>query len=391
MGMMELGSREKDGKVYYDFMLNRGPQHPGYGPVRLIVKVNGDYIEDARLDPGYVHRGLEKLMEYRTALQNIPLAERACFIDSINSTRAYVMAVEKLVGIEVPEYVEVLRTLAGELNRIVSHLTRLGMAGGAMSQHTAFMRSIKARERALIALEALTGGRYGTEFIIPGGLTNDMPQDLPDIIEREFKKIEERLKDVETVLLKNRIFQSRLIGVGILKPEEAIELGVTGPSLRGSGVRYDVREADGYGYYKEIDFEPVVAEKGDIYEIGDCYARVRVRYQEIRRSMEMVRKLVKIAQSFPKNERKILAIPKPRVATLTFEPGEAYARTERARGEMLYYIVAKKKGPYPYRVKIKSPSPTLMQAFLKLIKGVRIADIPAIHLSLDECPGDLDR
>jgi len=217
------------------------------------------------------------------------------------------------------------------------------------------------------------------------------PDNLYDVTMRELKKVEERLKEIERMVFKNKIFQERTIGIGIIDPDEAIAYGITGPTLRGSGVAYDLRATGEYGYYSELGFKPVVAEKGDIYEIGDAYARSRVRYQEIRKSIEMVKELAKIIRDYPANERKISPLPKARLASLLLEPGEAYARTERARGEVMFYVLAKRKSPMPYRVKIKSPSPHLMTIFLKLIKGARIADIPAIHMSIDECPGDLDR
>jgi len=272
--------------------LSVGPQHPGSGHFRFTIKVDGDYIVFCDPDPGYVHRGEEKMCEYRNFIQNIPHLERPVIHDSTNITYSYSLAVEELTNIQVPLRGQYIRALASELNRQVYTLYWLGIYGIFLGHSTMFMWPVGDRELFIDLLEALTGARVTHAFNIPGGVRNDMPEGFKDRCLRQVAYFEKRLAEYEDIFYNNPLFRQRTEGVGILKKEDAIKLGVTGSVLRASGVPFDVRKAEPYDVYSEIDF------KIQYMKSCDSFARSTVPFLDMKESCHIIRELLdKMPQS----------------------------------------------------------------------------------------------
>jgi NADH-quinone oxidoreductase subunit D len=357
-----------------------GPQHPGSGHFRLGVQVDGDIIVDAIPDPGYVHRGAEKMCEYRNWFQNIPHLERPVIIDAIGITLPYCIAYERLLGWDVPPRAHYLRMIMAELDRITSHLYWLGIYGPFLGHTTMFMWPMGDREYFIDLEEAIGGQRQTFSYAIPGGVRNDMPESFPDKARRTCDYFDRRLKEYDRIFFKNPLVMKRTQDIGVMTAQEAMALGVTGPNLRASDVHSDLRKDDPYEAYADIDFHIPV------YPDGDCWARAMVRRIELHESLEIIRACLKKMPSGPVNFRAR--------GGLSLPPGEAFARTEAARGTMAFHVVANPDVPkagWPYRVKISVPSFRSLPAMPFLIKGVRLADVPAIYWSLDYWPVEADK
>ena len=377
-----------------------GPQHPASGHMRLVARVDGDVVVELRPDIGYVHRTVEKLAEVKTYLQVVPLVERPALADTANHNLGYVLAVERLLGVEAPPRAQYLRTVLAEISRIHSHLYGLGILGIMLGSSTAFMWCFNDREPLIDLAQELTGARLTYSYMIPGGVRRDLPPGFAERAEKVFRYLERRLKDYERLYFRNPVVRARTEGVGVLTREDAVRLGVVGPNLRASGVAYDVREADPYEAYPDLDFHVVTREE------GDCAARMWVRVDEIRESMRLVREaLSKIPDGPILHERFSKAIPpkwrewmeeKRRVkipaamVSLRIPPGEALSRVEAARGELTFYLVSD-GSPSPYRMRMVTPSFRNVVLFRHLIRDCRVADIPAIYGSLDYFPPEADR
>ncbi|RLG47831.1 MAG: NADH-quinone oxidoreductase subunit D [Thermoproteota archaeon] len=377
-----------------------GPQHPASGHMRLVARVDGDVVVELRPDIGYVHRTVEKLAEVKTYLQVVPLVERPALADTANHNLGYVLAVERLLGVEAPPRAQYLRTVLAEISRIHSHLYGLGILGIMLGSSTAFMWCFNDREPLIDLAQELTGARLTYSYMIPGGVRRDLPPGFAERAEKVFRYLERRLKDYERLYFRNPVVRARTEGVGVLTREDAVRLGVVGPNLRASGVAYDVREADPYEAYPDLDFHVVTREE------GDCAARMWVRVDEIRESMRLVREaLSKIPDGPILHERFSKAIPpkwrewmeeKRRVkipaamVSLRIPPGEALSRVEAARGELTFYLVSD-GSPNPYRMRMVTPSFRNVVLFRHLIRDCRVADIPAIYGSLDYFPPEADR
>jgi NADH-quinone oxidoreductase subunit D len=359
-----------------ELTLNIGPQHPGSGHFRLIVCVDGDTITKATPDPGYVHRGVEKQAEYREYLQNIPLLERPVISDSNGSVYAYVLAVERLAGLVVPERAQYIRVLMAELNRIMSHLYWLAIYGIFLGHSTMFMWPFGDREVMIDLAQRVMGARLTYSYFVPGGVRTDLPDGFKDEALRAIQFLEKRLAEYEAIFFRNPVFVERARGVGILRPEDAIKLGVVGPTLRGSGIDADARKDEPYDSYDKLDFDvPVFRE-------GDCCSRSLVRLEEIRQSIRIVKQVL---DSIPSGPFRVThsSVLKP-------SAGSVYARTEAARGTYAYFIISQ-GGRTPYRLKISSPSFRNLPAFRFLMKGSHLADMPTIYWSLDYWPLEADR
>ena len=377
-----------------------GPQHPASGHMRLVARVDGDVVVELRPDIGYVHRTVEKLAEVKTYLQVVPLVERPALADTANHNLGYVLAVERLLGVEAPPRAQYLRTVLAEISRIHSHLYGLGILGIMLGSSTAFMWCFNDREPLIDLAQELTGARLTYSYMIPGGVRRDLPPGFAERAEKVFRYLERRLEDYERLYFRNPVVRARTEGVGVLTREDAVRLGVVGPNLRASGVAYDVREADPYEAYPDLDFHVVTREE------GDCAARMWVRVDEIRESMRLVREaLSKIPDGPILHERFSKAIPpkwrewmeeKRRVkipaamVSLRIPPGEALSRVEAARGELTFYLVSD-GSPNPYRMRMVTPSFRNVVLFRHLIRDCRVADIPAIYGSLDYFPPEADR
>src|SRR5713226_1802736 len=266
--------------------LNVGPQHPGSGHMRLIIKVDGDYIVSCDPDPGYVHRGEEKMAEYRNYIQNIPHLERPVIHDSSNILYPYCLAVEELLDIEVPERAKYVRVIASELNRCVYTLYWLAIYGIFLGHSTMFMWPAGDRELFIDLLEAMSGARVTHAFLVPGGVRNDVPNGFKDRCLRQITYYEKRLKEYEDIFYNNPLVRQRTEGVGILTKEDAIRLGVTGSVLRASGVPYDIRKAEPYDVYNEIDF------KVQYMKTADSFARAYVPCLDMKESCHILRQLL---------------------------------------------------------------------------------------------------
>jgi NADH-quinone oxidoreductase subunit D len=357
--------------------LSVGPQHPGSGHFRFTVKVDGDYIVYCDPDPGYVHRGEEKMCEYRNIIQNIPHLERPVIHDSTNVTYSYSLAIEELMGIEVPRRGQFIRAIASELNRQVYTLYWLAIYGIFLGHSTMFMWPAGDRELFIDLLERLTGARVTHAFNIPGGVRNDMPEGFKQKCLDHIKYYETRLKEYEDIFYNNPLFRQRTEGVAPLSKEEATKLGVTGSVLRASGIPYDIRKVEPYDVYNEIDF------KVQYMKTGDCFARSYVPLLDMRESCHIVRQLLDKMPESGEVRTKLQPNPKG-------PPGESYKRVESGRGALGYHIVSDGT-PKPYRVKISVGSFRNMLALPYLLVGKRLADMPAIYWSLNYWPVEADR
>jgi NADH-quinone oxidoreductase subunit D len=357
--------------------LSVGPQHPGSGHFRFTIKLDGDYIVFCDPDPGYVHRGEEKMSEYRNFIQNIPHLERPVIHDSTNITYSYSLAVEELCGIEVPRRGQFIRAIASELNRQVYTLYWLAIYGIFLGHSTMFMWPTGDRELFIDLLEALTGARVTHAFNIPGGVRNDMPEGFKDRCLRQVAYFEKRLKEYEDIFYNNPLFRQRTEEVGILTKDDAISLGVAGSVLRASGVPLDIRKAEPYDVYNEVDF------KVQYMKSGDSFARSMVPFLDMRESCHIIRQLLdKIPQA---GEVRAKLQPNPKGP-----PGESYKRVESGRGALGYYIISDGT-PRPYRVKISVASFRNMLALPFLLVGSKLADMPSIYWSLNYWPVEADR
>lgn len=357
--------------------LSVGPQHPGSGHFRFTVKVDGDYIVHCDPDPGYVHRGEEKMCEYRNFIQNIPHLERPVIHDSNNITYSYSLAVEELTNIQVPRRGQYIRAIASELNRQVYTLYWLAIYGIFLGHSTMFMWPTGDRELFIDLLEMLTGARVTHAFNIPGGVRNDMPVGFSEKCLRQISYFEKRLVEYENIFYNNPLMRQRTEGVGLLTKEDAIKLGVTGSVLRASNTPYDIRKAEPYDVYNEIDF------KVQYMKSCDCFARAYVPFLDMKESCYIMRQLIdKIPQS---GEVRASLQPNPKGPA-----GEAYRRVESGRGALGYYIISDGT-PKPYRVKISVGSFRNMLALPHLLVGAKLADMPAIYWALNYWPVEADR
>ena len=357
--------------------LSIGPQHPGSGHFRFTIKVDGDYIVYCDPDPGYVHRGEEKMCEYRNFIQNIPHLERPVIHDSTNITYSYSLAVEELVGIEVPRRGQYIRALASELNRQVYTLYWLAIYGIFLGHSTMFMWPTGDRELFIDLLEALTGARVTHAYNIPGGVRNDMPEGFKDRAIRQVRYFEKRLKEYEDIFYNMPLFRQRTEQVGVLTKEDAVKLGVTGSVVRASGIPYDIRKAEPYDIYNELDF------KVQYMKTGDSFARSYVPFLDMKESCHIIEQLLdKMPQS---GEVRAKLQPNPKGPA-----GEVYRRVESGRGALGFHIVSDGT-PKPYRVKISVGSFRNMLALPFLLVGQRLADMPAIYWSLNYWPVEADR
>jgi NADH-quinone oxidoreductase subunit D len=357
--------------------LSVGPQHPGSGHFRFTIKVDGDYIVYCDPDPGYVHRGEEKMCEYRNFIQNIPHLERPVIHDSTNITYSYSLAVEELLGIDVPRRGQFIRALASELNRQVYTLYWLAIYGIFLGHSTMFMWPAGDRELFIDLLTALTGARVTHAFNIPGGVRNDIPDGFKEKCLEYVNYFEKRLKEYENIFYNNPLFRQRTENVGILTKDDAINLGVTGSVLRASGVAYDVRKVEPYDVYNEIDF------KVQYMKTCDSFARAYVPFLDMRESCHIIRQLLDKMPESGEVRMKLPSNPKG-------IPGEAYKRVESGRGALSYYIVSDGTAR-PYRVKISVGSFRNILALPHLLVGSRLGDMPSIYWALNYWPVEADR
>ncbi|MDC8452734.1 MAG: NADH-quinone oxidoreductase subunit D [Candidatus Nitrosotalea sp.] len=357
--------------------LNVGPQHPGSGHMRLIIKVDGDYIVSCDPDPGYVHRGEEKMAEYRNYIQNIPHLERPVIHDSSNILYPYCLGVEELLGIEVPERAKYIRVIAAELNRCIYILYWLAIYGIFLGHSTMFMWPAGDRELFIDLLEAMSGARVTHAYLVPGGVRNDLPSNFEERCLRQVEYFEKRLKEYEAVFYQNPLLKARTEGSGILSRTDAIRLGTTGSVLRASGVDFDVRKKEPYDVYENLDFQTIVMKE------GDSYARSRVPYLEMFESCRIIKDALRKMPKSGSVRTKLKPNPKG-------GNDEVYRRIESGRGAIGYYIVSNNR-PEPYRVKISVGSFRNLICMPYLLKGEKLGNMPAVYWGLNYWPVEADR
>lgn len=376
-----------------------GPQHPTSGHMRFIAELDGDIIVDFIPDMGWVHRTIEKIAETKTYIQIIPLIERQAILDSANYNLGYILALEKLLDIEAPPRAQYLRTLICEINRIASHLYGIGIHGIMLGSSTAFMWAFGDREPFIDLMQMISGARLTYSYMIPGGIRRDIPHDFQDKAKKAIKFMRKKIKDYFDLFNYNPVTLNRLEGIGIIKKEDAIKLGLVGPNLRASGVYYDVRKAEPYAAYPEIDFE--IAGRNE----GDSLARLLIRFDEIQYSMNIIERVLDDMPSGPlltntyltklTGEKKellkkgIVRFPTLYTALKT-EEGECLARVESSRGEAIYHLISNGLLK-PYRCRLITSSFRNVIAFKHALIGHKLADIPAVYGSLDYFPPEADR
>ncbi len=375
-------------------LLNMGPVHPStHGVLRFKLRMDGEIIRDCQIVVGYLHRGTEKFGEMKTYLQFIPYTDRLDYIAAMPNNYAYVKAVEELAGIEVPLRAEYIRVLVMELNRIINHLVMMGSLLLDLGGSTMIMYGFRERENALQLYEMLCGARMTFNYIKPGGVREDLPDGFIPKLNEFIKDMEKRITDYENLVNENEIFLMRTKNIGIISAEEAINFGMTGPSMRGSGVDYDIRKVEPYSIYSDLDFKACMRRE------CDSYARYIVRIDEMRQSLHILRQ---IADTIPGgktvNQRYGMA-PNTGVPTAVmsyfpriFTPpeGEVYSRIEAPKGELGFYV-ASDGTTKPYRVKIRSPSFCNLVALPKMVVGLKIPDLIAAFGTIDIVLGDVDR
>ncbi|TLX69675.1 MAG: NADH-quinone oxidoreductase subunit D [Thaumarchaeota archaeon] len=369
-----IGLEKVDDRI---MTLNVGPQHPGSGHMRLIIKVDGDYIISCDPDPGYVHRGEEKMAEYRNYIQNIPHLERPVIHDSCNILYPYCLAVEDLLGIEVPERAKYIRVIGSELNRCVYTLYWLAIYGIFLGHSTMFMWPAGDRELFIDLLEAMSGARVTHAYFVPGGVRNDLPANFEERCLRQVNYFEKRLKEYEDIFYQNPVLKQRTEGTGVLSKMDAIRLGTTGSVLRASGVDFDVRKKEPYDVYENLDFETQVLRE------GDSYARSRVPYLDMFESCRIIKDALKKMPKSGSVRTKLKPNPKG-------GNDEAYRRVESGRGALGYHIISNNR-PEPYRVKISVGSFRNLICIPYLLKGEKLGNMPSVYWSLNYWPVEADR
>jgi NADH-quinone oxidoreductase subunit D len=383
-------------------LLNMGPQHPStHGVLRLLLELDGETIVNAIPDIGYLHTGIEKNMEAKTYLKAEVMSDRLDYMNTTGNNLAYCMAVEKLVDLDVPERAQSIRVILTELQRIASHLVWVGTFGLDLAAMSMFLYAFREREAILDILELCSGQRMMTTYIRPGGLWRDVPVEFETAVRDFMKMFPKRVDEYEALLTKNPIFLDRLLGIGKLDAATALQYGVTGPTLRASGVNWDLRKARPYCGYEQYDFNiPVRTE-------GDTYARYIVRIEEFRESLKIVEQALNRLPLGPVHSENRKFVPPPRseigvsmealihhfkLWTEGFPAPKAsvYSAVESPRGELGVYLEGDGSAK-PRRVHWRTPSFDNLAVLPKIVKGHLVADLVAILASIDIVLGDIDR
>ena len=412
-----------------NYTLNFGPQHPAaHGVLRLVLELDGEVIQRADPHIGLLHRATEKLAEHKTFIQSVPYMDRLDYVSMMCNEHAYVMAIEKLAGIEVPLRAQYIRVMFDEITRILNHLLWLGAHGLDIGAMTVFLYCFREREDLMDVYEAVSGARMHAAYYRPGGVYRDLPDSMPQYTatkihnEREIRSMNENrhgslldfiedfvrrfpacIDDYETLLTENRIWKQRTVGVGVVSPERARALGFTGPMLRGSGVEWDLRKKQPYEVYDRMDFDIPVGVN------GDCYDRYLVRMEEFRQSTRIIKQCVDWLRANPgpvitenhkvappsrvgmkQNMEELIHHFKLFTEGMHVPAGEAYAAVEHPKGEFGIYLVSDGANK-PYRLKIRAPGFPHLAALDEMARGHMIADAVAIIGTQDIVFGEIDR
>jgi NADH-quinone oxidoreductase subunit D len=395
---METASDIRTGVV----TLNMGPQHPStHGVLRVVLELDGEVVTKVTPVLGYLHRGIEKLAEHKTYHQVITLTDRLDYTSPFINNLAYVLTVEKLLGLEVPLRAQYIRVMLAEITRIQSHLIWLGTHALDIGAMSPLLYCFREREETLDIFEMVGGARMNQSYFRIGGLAADLPDGFEEKVKAFCEVLPSRIDGYERLLTENKIWLNRTKDVGVISAEEGIALGLSGPCLRGCGVQWDLRKANPYSSYDHFDFEIPTGRNGDSYD------RYLVRLEEMRQSNRIVMQALERLPSGPFNAVSPKVVPPPKetvqesiesliihfhLMTEGFDvpKGEAYCSVESSKGELGFYIVSD-GGSKPYRVKIRTPSFVNMESFSTMAQGRMMADIVAIIGSIDICLGEVDR
>jgi len=383
-------------------VLNMGPQHPStHGVLRLVLELDGESVVNCIPDIGFLHTGIEKNMEAKKYEQALVMTDRMDYLNNMGNNLVYCLAIEKLAELDVPPRAQVLRVLLAEMQRIESHLVWLGTHALDIGAMSVFLYCFREREKILDIKEMISGQRMMTSYIRPGGLWRDVPPEFEPAVRDFLEYFPAKIDDYEALLTSNPLWLDRTQGIGFISAEDAIKLGCTGPTLRGSGVNFDIRKMMPYSGYEQFEFDVPVGQHGDIYDRYLC------RVQEMRQSLRIIKQALDRMPDGPvrSNNRKYVPPPRSELGhsmeavihhfklwTEGFRPpkGEVYVRTESPRGELGCYLVSD-GSPRPWRIHFRTPSFIHLSALPHMSKDALIADLVGIIGSIDIVLGDCDR
>jgi NADH-quinone oxidoreductase subunit D len=358
-------------------VISMGPQHPSmHGVLRLEVTLDGEIVVDVKPDIGFLHRGIEKMAEARTYTQFVPYPDRLDYVSAYSNNLAYCHAIEKLAGITVPPRAQWQRTLFLELQRIASHLVWLGTYALDLGATTPFLYTFREREDILDLFERATGARMTYSWCRIGGLPQDFPDGFDEACRKFLKLMPGRIVEYDNLFSGNRIVRARLEGVGMLPAELALSYGCSGPTLRGSGVNYDVRKADPFAVYPEMDFEVPLSDR------CDCYGRYLIRIEEMRQSLRIIEQVL---DKMPEGE-----LMAKGVKSVKPPAGETFAHIEAPRGDFGVFVASDGKDK-PVRLRFRAPSFSNLSAIADMTRGHKLADVVAVLGSIDIVLGEIDR
>ena len=412
-----------------NYTMNFGPQHPAaHGVLRLVLELDGEVIQRADPHIGLLHRGTEKLAENRTYLQSVPYMDRLDYVSMMSNEHAYVMAIEKMMGVDVPIRAQYIRVMFDEITRVLNHLLWLGAHALDVGAMSVFLYAFREREDLFDIYEAVSGARMHAAYYRPGGVYRDLPDRMPqhenstfrskkeiaklnenrqgsvlDFIEDFANRFPAYVDEYETLLTDNRIWKQRTVGIGVVSPERALGLGMTGPMLRGSGIAWDLRKKQPYEVYDKLDFDIPVGVN------GDCYDRYLVRMEEFRQSNRIIKQCIDWLRQNPgpviSSDNKVAPPDREGMKTnmedmihhfklftegFHVPAGEAYAAVEHPKGEFGIYMISDGANK-PYRLKIRAPGFPHLAALDEMTKGHMIADLVAIIGTQDIVFGEIDR
>ncbi len=358
------------------FTLNMGPQHPStHGVLQVVLELDGETVVQAIPNMGYLHRGIEKLAESRTYAQFIPYTDRLDYVSSMGNNLGYCQTVEKMIGVTVPERAEYLRIIMTELNRIASHLIFMGSLAIDLGASTGMMFGFRSRERILDLFDMACGARQTYTYIRFGGVSADIPSEFIPALQRFLADFPAMLDEYHHLLTGNEILYHRLKNTGVVSGQRALEIGLTGPALRASGVDYDIRKVEPYSIYDRFDFSVPLG------QVGDCWDRYIIRMEEMKQSASIV------TQALEQMPEGTVMATVPKVLKPT--AGEMYHSIENPRGELGYYIVSD-GGVNPYRLHVRRPSFINLQVLNETCQGLLIGDVVAVLATLDSLMGEVD-
>jgi NADH-quinone oxidoreductase subunit D len=412
-----------------NYTMNFGPQHPAaHGVLRLVLELDGEVVQRADPHIGLLHRATEKLAETRTFIQSVPYMDRLDYVSMMVNEHAYVMAIEKLMGVDVPVRAQYIRVMFDEITRVLNHLLWLGAHALDVGAMTVFLYAFREREDLMDCYEAVSGARMHAAYYRPGGVYRDLPDRMPqyttmqgrnaeamkrlnenrqgsllDFIDDFTRRFPKYVDEYETLLTDNRIWKQRLVGIGVVSPERALQLGFTGPMLRGSGIAWDLRKKQPYEVYDKMDFDIPIGTN------GDCYDRYLVRVQEMRESNKIIKQCVdwlhtnpgpvisvdhKVAppsrENMKANMEELIHHFKLFTEGMHVPPGEVYTAVEHPKGEFGIYLVSDGANK-PYRLKIRAPGFPHLAALDEMSRGHMIADVVTIIGTQDIVFGEIDR